>query len=298
MNHGLLASAALALSLAATAIPAAETTQVGALEVQQVSTSGKPVIFIPGLACGPWAWEETAQRLKGSNAVYLLRLPGFDGSKPVPGTTLDSLVKDLETLIVSRKLVRPVLVGHSLGGTLSLKFATEHSNLIAGVVAVDGLATFPGTEAVTDRKPLAERTRKQFGGQTQEQFAASQLGYMKQIGTVDPALAEKLAGYSSRSDVTATAEFAAQLFELDLRPQLGAITVPVVEISPYNELDFAAMGIDEDKKTAYYRTLLDGVKQLEVVSISPARHFVMFDQPEKFAAALDAAMLRMRKRGK
>jgi hypothetical protein len=30
-----------------------------------------------------------------------------------------------------------------------------------------------------------------------------------------------------------------------------------------------------------------------VVSISPARHFVMFDQPEKFAAALDAALAKL-----
>jgi pimeloyl-ACP methyl ester carboxylesterase len=29
------------------------------------------------------------------------------------------------------------------------------------------------------------------------------------------------------------------------------------------------------------------------VSISPARHFVMFDQPEKFAAALDRALASM-----
>jgi pimeloyl-ACP methyl ester carboxylesterase len=39
--------------------------------------------------------------------------------------------------------------------------------------------------------------------------------------------------------------------------------------------------------------LLTGVQQLEVVSISPARHFVMFDQPEKFATALDAALAKV-----
>jgi hypothetical protein len=39
--------------------------------------------------------------------------------------------------------------------------------------------------------------------------------------------------------------------------------------------------------------LLPDIEQLEVVSISPARHFVMFDQPEKFSAALDAALAKM-----
>ena len=66
----------------------------------------------------------------------------------------------------------------------------------------------------------------------------------------------------------------------------------MVEISPFNAPDFAAMGVDEAGKTDYYRMLLAGIEQLDVVSISPARHFVMFDQPEKFAAALDEALLK------
>jgi len=39
--------------------------------------------------------------------------------------------------------------------------------------------------------------------------------------------------------------------------------------------------------------LLAGIAKLDVVSIAAARHFVMFDQPEKFAAALDAALASM-----
>ena len=53
------------------------------------------------------------------------------------------------------------------------------------------------------------------------------------------------------------------------------------------------MGVDEAGKTNYYRMLLTGIDQLDVVSISPARHFVMFDQPEKFSAALDQALAKV-----
>jgi pimeloyl-ACP methyl ester carboxylesterase len=203
-------------------------------------------------------------------------------------------VTDLAKLIESKKIVRPVMVGHSLGGTLSLKFAIAHSDLIAGVIAVDGLPVFPGTEGQTgDRSKLGEGMRAQLADMSREQFVASQQGYMRQIGSIEPAIADKLAVQSSRSDIGASADFAAQVVALDLRPSLGDIKVPVVEISPFNAPDFAQMGIDEERKTGYYRMLLAGVAQLDVVSISPARHFVMFDQPEKFAAALDAALLKM-----
>jgi pimeloyl-ACP methyl ester carboxylesterase len=110
---------------------------------------------------------------------------------------------------------------------------------------------------------------------------------------LDEKLADELAALASRSDIGATANFAAEIMALDLRPQLGAIQVPVVSVSPFNAPDFARIGVDEAGKTAYYRSLLAGIGKLDVVSISPARHFVMFDQPEKFAAALDQALATM-----
>ena len=294
MNSTIFAGALLALALTTPSYSKSATFNVGALQVEQQGTKGPAVILIPGLAGGAWVWTDTAQRLMKDHRVYLLTLPGFDGRKPASGATFDSLAGDLRKLIEKKHLEHPVLVGHSLGGTLSIKFATEHSNLIAGVIAVDGLPVFPGSEGITgDRSAVADNVRKQFSGQTREQFVASQQGYMKQIGVIDPELAIRLAEHSSRSDIGATAEFAAQDFALDLRPHLADIKVPVVEISPFNEADFAAIGVNEEAKTGYYRALLAGTNQLEVVSISPARHFVMFDQPEKFAAALDSALGKM-----
>ena len=296
MKSKIFAGLALALSLLAPAFSADGKFEAGALQVEKISAQGPPLIFIPGLASGPWAWTQTVAGLEGKYSIYLLTLPGFDGRKPTPGATLDSLSRDLATLIETRKLDKPVLVGHSLGGTLSLAFATAHSDLIAGVITVDGLPVFPGTEMMTgDRSGLAAQARAQLAGQTPAQFAEYQRNYMKQVGSIDETIANSLAARSSRSDVGATAEFAAQMLLLDLRPQLPAIRVPVVAISPFHAPDFAVINVDEARKTGYYRALLAGVEQLEVVSISPARHFVMFDQPETFAAALERALDSMLK---
>jgi len=293
MKSKIFAGLALALSLLAPVFSATAKFEAGALHVQQISNKGPALIFIPGLACGPWTWEQTAARLEGKYSVYLLTLPGFDGRKPVPGATLDSLSRDLATLIETRKIDKPVLIGHSLGGTLSLVFAAQHSDLIAGVVAVEGLPVFPGTEAMTgDRGPLAAKARAQLAGLTPAQFAEYQRNYMK-MASLDEAVASSIAERSSLSDAGAAAEFAAQLLLLDLRPQLPAIKVPVVEVSPFYAPDLAPMNVDEAGKTGYYRALLAGITQLDVVSISPARHFVMLDQPEKFAVALDRALESM-----
>lgn len=285
---------ALALSLLAPAFGAESKFEAGALAVERMSDKGPAVILIPGLASGSWVWKDTAERLRGTHSVYLLTLPGFDGRPRDPNADFESVQRDLLGLIESSKIEKPVLVGHSLGGALSLAFAAEHSDRIAGVVAVDGLPVFPGTERMTgDRTPLAANVRAQMSG-TREQFVAGQQAYMRQVGSIDESTAKQLAELSSRSDVEATAEFAAQVMALDLRPKLGGIKVPVVEVSPFYAPDLAAIGVDEAGKANYYRMLLSGVENLDVVSISPARHFVMFDQPEKFAAVLDAALKSMR----
>jgi pimeloyl-ACP methyl ester carboxylesterase len=238
-------------------------------------------------------WRDTAPRLSRHHTVYLVTLPGFDGRPPVAEATLGSLRADLAKLIETQKAQKPVLVGHSLGGALSLAFATERSALIRGVITVDGLPVFPGTENATERKPLADGMRAQMAGQSREQFEAGQKMYMRQIGSLDEAKADEIATLTARSDIGATAEFAAQLMALDLRSELVKIAVPVVAVSPFHAPDMARFGIDEAGKTGYYRGLLSGVQNLEVISIGPARHFVMFDQPEKFAVVLDAALAKM-----
>ena len=290
------AASALALLMPAFSIGASASTnyRAGALEVERLEGQGPPLVFIPGLASGSWAWKQDAARLAKGHSVYLVTVPGFDGRKSEPGTTLASLQQDLETLIEHEHLEHPVLIGHSMGGTLALAFATDHSDRIAGVIAVDGLPVFPGTEGMTgDRSALAQNARAQIENQTPEQFAAYQQTYMKRVGAVDEAAASRIAEYSSRSDPRAVADFAAQLLLLDLRPKLPRIQVPVVEISPFYEADFARMGINEEAKTQYYRMLLGGIDKLDVLSISPARHFVMFDQPEKFATTLDQALAKI-----
>jgi pimeloyl-ACP methyl ester carboxylesterase len=261
---------------------------VGTLHVERQGEQGAPIILIPGLASGAWVWKDTIAALKAEHRVYAVTLPGFDGRPAVKGDLLAQATEALHQLIVTQKLDKPVLIGHSLGGTLSLLYATAHSNEIGGVVAIDGLPVFPSTEGVpaAQRPALAERVRAQFSAPTQAAFEAQQLQYMKAIGVVDADKAAAVAKLTSRSDRGAVADYAAAVMALDLRPQLAAIRVPVLEISPYLASDYAALSISEDAKRGYYRMLLDGVPQLEVVSIPQSRHFAMIDQPQALNDAI------------
>ncbi len=272
---------------AAAAAPSPMVFDVGTLHVEQHGEQGSALILIPGLACGSWVWKDTIARLKRDHRVYAVTLAGFDGQPAVQGDVMALAADSLRELIASKRIDKPVLVGHSLGGTLALMFATVHSDAIAGVVTLDGLPVFPGTESLpaAQRPALAERLRGQLN-RPRGEFEAQQLQYMRRVGVVSETHAADLARLASRSDPAATADYAARAIALDLRPQLHAIRVPVMALSPYLASDSMSSGSSESAKMELYRSLLQGTPALEVVSIPGARHFAMVDQPEAFHQAL------------
>ncbi|WP_426701126.1 alpha/beta fold hydrolase [Rhodanobacter sp. Col0626] len=293
----LLALAWLAGAAAVQAQEPVATDAVGTLKVERFGNHGQPVILVPGLTCGTWEWRDTITQLQKSHVVYAVTLAGFDGTAaPTGDRFLDQADASLLKLIRDRHIHKPVLVGHSIGGTLSLRFAGEHADLIAGVVAVDGLPVFPGMDRVstTQREAIAAKMAQKMAGVTQDQYPAFALGYMQHMGVIDPQLAARHAPEVARSDIKAAARYMQEDMASDYRPGLSHASVPILEISPYYAADFekaAAMSkqplISEPQKTAYYASLLKDAPNAKVVSIAPSRHFVMLDQPAKFQRVLD-----------
>ena len=308
-------SAVSAVTIPATleAPPAAKTFSVGTLRVQRYGDHGRPLILIPGLEGGPWVWRSAIEHFRGEHVIYALTLAGFDGL-PLPkdhthlmGQAEASLLK----LIQTRHLEKPVLIGHSLGGTLSIRFAEEHSNLIGGVVAVDGLPILPGFDHVTpdQRKIFAARMVRGIAGATPQQFDAQVLGFMQHAGVIDQTHVRAYAALNARSHPVAVAEYLREDAAADDRPGLQNIRVPLLEVSPYYAPDFRKLpessgsaaksgaakyfSMSEAQKAAYYQHLLQGDPTAQVISIAPSRHFVMLDQPEKLNAVIAAFLQRL-----
>lgn len=272
----------------ANTLQAAERFEVGATLVEKYGAKGRPLIMIPSLASGSWAWQDAARTFSADHVVYVLTLPGFDSRPPVPGQTTAAARASIIALIEQRKLASPVLIGHSLGGTLALAVASERPQLVGGVVSLDGLPVFPGTEEMptAQRALMAEGLKARMGNMDQAIFVSQQREYMRGIGVIDMARGDELAGLSAKSDAGAVTQYMAETFEQDLRAQLPKISAPVLVISPYFETDARLQQLTEASKTAYYSAIMAGTPRLTVKSVSPARHFAMFDAPDKINALI------------
>jgi pimeloyl-ACP methyl ester carboxylesterase len=272
---------------AATIAPS-ERFDVRGVLVERHGKGGRPLILIPGLVSGSWAWQDTIRSFAGEHAVYVLTLPGFDGRPPAGPNPLANARAAVAELIASRHLDKPVIVGHSLGGTLGIAVAEDRPEAIGGVVAIDGLAVFPGTEELPPaaRAAAAERMRARMAMAKGEAFAAQQQTYMRTVGVLDMDMADELAKLTSRSDPVSSAQYMADDVALDLRPGLKTISAPVLVIAPFYDQDGASQGITEKDKAAYYTSLMAGAPKLQVVTVAPARHFAMFDDPQKVNGAI------------
>jgi pimeloyl-ACP methyl ester carboxylesterase len=279
---------------AATLAPA-ERVEIKGMLVERHGGGGRPLVLIPGLATGGWVWQETVRAFAKDHVVYVVTLPGFDGRPAVDGNPFDAAREAVKELIVSRRLAKPVLVGHSLGATMAIALAQELPDRIGGAVAIDGLPVMPRTEDLPaeQRGAMAEGVRQQMAQLKPAAFAAQQAQYMRRIGTVDMGKADDLAQLTGRSDPVAVANYMAAVLALDLRPGLPKIQAPVLVLAPWYGPDSAALGgISAGDKVAYYRELMAGTLRLDVVQIDNARHFAMIDQP---AAVNDALRTFLKK---
>jgi len=270
----------------------------GSLHVQRFG-HGDPVVLLPGLTTGPWEFADLIRRLSPRYTLYAVGLPGFDGRPAATPPLFDRVERDFWTFLDAQRIARPALIGHSLGGTLAIALGEQHPERLRGIVAIDGLPIFPGLERITAEQRLsaANDTFAQVTSQSHDQMVAYETQYMRTPGgVIDPALAASLAELEANSVPAAVAEWLKEDLTTDLRPQLARVSVPLLEIAPYNAPDVTSLAdpYTEDQKATYYRALLSGAPRVQVVTVSPARHFAMFDAPDRVFAVVDAFLAQNR----
>ncbi len=277
-----------------TALPAPTATfDVGIAHVERFGNpQGRAIVLIPGLACGPWVWGNQIAALAARDDLYVLSMPGFDGRPMVAGDNLMHRAIDaVHGVITSRHLQHPIVVGHSLGGTITVMFGETYPHDAAKLISVEG--GYPEAATQVERDKAVAQSIEPYEG-----ISASQLGNalrknMLQYTITAPSDVAEATVLAGRSDPAAIVAWMKAALLLDLTPQLPAIDVPFTEIIPFDaRIDpYRGFKTSAEKLNAYRRWVArapDG----SVVLIPNARHFVMIDQPSAFETALEEVINR------
>ncbi|MBY0434231.1 MAG: alpha/beta hydrolase [Cyclobacteriaceae bacterium] len=108
--------------------------------------SGRPLVFIHGFCETSEVWQEFVPPLSKEFRVIAIDLPGFGNSPLIPAPfSIDQVADQVYKWLQENKIERPIVIGHSLGGYVTLSLAARYENLIEGLVLFHS-TTFPDTE--------------------------------------------------------------------------------------------------------------------------------------------------------
>ena len=135
--------------------PTGSFAQIGNLRIRYIERRGPgvPVVLIHGLPGTAEDWEYVTPLLAGHRTIAIDR-PGFGFSSGgyVP---FNRQLEVIHALLARLHVRRPILVGHSYGGTISLGFAERYPSEVSGLVLVDAAAAGQKVEDFTEAQAHA-----------------------------------------------------------------------------------------------------------------------------------------------
>lgn len=127
------------------------------------NASAPPLILVHGGRDHCRAWDHVARRLRDRWHVITPDLRGHGNSDWAPGAAygMPFYMYDLDRLIEATGVTRPVLIAHSLGGNVALRYTGIYPERIRAAIAIEGLG--PRTYFEREALPVEERFQKWMG---------------------------------------------------------------------------------------------------------------------------------------
>ncbi len=212
----------------------------------EASSPLPPILLVHGLASAAAIWNLTAPLLagRGHRVVALDQRGHGESDKPDHGYATEEIVADDHALAEALGLARPVVVGHSWGGSVVLQYAATYPEDVHAIVLVDGGFTqMSGRAGWTKEQMLKNLAPPQFAGTPAETFLT--FGRRGALGEVwSPAIEDALLHIIElRADGTVAPRLALanhlQILEAMWdQPTLalyGRVTCPILLVCPTQE---------------------------------------------------------------
>jgi pimeloyl-ACP methyl ester carboxylesterase len=111
-----------------------------------VGGEGEPLVLVHGLGGAASNWVALAPLLLAGRRVLVPELPGHGGSSPLPAAPSLSAYADRIALLAAREGFAPApVVGHSLGGAISLRLAIRWPEQVDALVLAGAAGISSGT---------------------------------------------------------------------------------------------------------------------------------------------------------
>lgn len=241
----------------------------------EVYGRGRPVILLHGWL-GSWGlWQETMAFLGQYYRTYALDFWGFgESGKQQPTFSVQDFVSMVDQFMDRLGIVQAPLVGHSMGGTVSLGVAVNYPSRVSKVVVIG--SPIIGSSLAFLLKLAGYRINAQL---VFHAMWALRLG-LKLSGPIicsDPNFYAMMDRDLSRTTLESFLLSIASLRKTDLRPLLHTISIPALGM-------YGARDVIVNPKQ--WQPMQAGITNCYVKHFPKAGHFIMLDSPKNFMETL------------
>ena len=96
--------------------------------------SGTPIVLLHGFCEDSTVWDEyKSSLLEAAYQVVAIDLPGFGRSEAIPSITIEQMAEAVQGVLIKIGLGKSIVIGHSMGGYVSLAFARRFPEMLLGL---------------------------------------------------------------------------------------------------------------------------------------------------------------------
>ncbi|TDO21262.1 alpha/beta fold hydrolase [Pedobacter duraquae] len=256
----------------------------------KVTGKGEPILFIPGLTCSGTVWDETIAKYSKNYECHVLTLAGYAGQAPIEKPPyLDAYKNAIIQYIKDKKLDNVILVGHSIGGFLALRIATEMQQHLKKAIIVDALPFYAGLMNPNAKdgfdEDAAKKSFAQFEKMDYKAIKAGQLNTAKFL-CADSTKWDMIATWGATSDRQTMAYSMYEMLGNDIRQKIADIKIPVLVMAAFAPVAQYPT-FTKDYVLSSYKQQYEQCKSCVVKATDSSKHFIMYDSPAWYFNEID-----------
>lgn len=216
-------------------------------------------------------------------------MAGFAGEPPFKKDSILYTVKEeLASYIKENKLVKPVIVGHSLGAFVALWLASSYPEIVGKIICVDGVPFLPAMQSpdATSRSAnaMALKMKKYMSNPDTNSVKANQKMYLPTMIS-DTNKIKTVLAWVVASDQPTIGEVMYEMYSIDLRKEIKNIKTPVLELGTW--IAYKDYGASHESAIARLKSQFKELPSTKIFVSDNSRHFIMYDDPQWLYKKMD-----------
>jgi 3-oxoadipate enol-lactonase len=236
-----------------------------------------PLVFLHGIGGAARAWRGQLAGFAGRFQCIAWDMPGYGGSAPLAAVSIAALADALRDFLHQTGAIKPILVGHSIGGMIVQQLVAEHPGIAAAIVLAQTSPAFGKPDGDWQRAFIEARLGPLERGATMPMLAPSLVQELVGDDPDESGMALARDCMASVPEVTYRATMRA-LIGFDLRHALGHIAVPTLVLSG---------GKDNNAPAPMMAKMAGYIPGASYVELEGTGHLANLERPAAFNAALE-----------